>query len=333
MKSRITGSTILVTGGAGLVGSTVVDHLLQHNPHEIRVFDLSEESAPQNLASAMTTGKVRFVAGDIRNADHVDNACEGADFVFHQAAIRVTKCQEAPALAHEVMINGTFHVLSACVKHKVKKVVAASSAIAYGPPEVLPVPESHPLLDRTMYGVAKIANEHLLEAFFRKNELHYVALRYFNIYGPRMNLFGPHTEVLIKWLDQIDDGKPPLIYGDGRQSMDFIFIDDVARANILALLSSASNDVVNVGTGIETNLNQLAKLLLETLNSKFRPEYREARSVNQIPRRFANTKKAKRLLDFEARVELKSGLSQLIEWRRSMKSRSEHSPLQQSLTG
>lgn len=312
---KIEGRVILVTGGAGFVGSTLVNALLPYKPSEIRVLDLSENGAPPNLIQALSSKKVTFLNGDIRNREIVEQAVAGVDYVFHQAAIRVTKCQEVPRLALEVLIDGTFNVLEAATKLGVKKIIAASSAIVYGPPQYLPVDEKHPLLDRTMYGIAKITNEQFLEGFFQKYGIPYVVLRYFNIYGPRMNLFGPHTEVLIKWLDRIDEGQTPLIFGDGKQTMDFVYIDDVVLANVLALESNVTNDVFNVGTGRETSLNELVKLLLRLTKSSLQPEYREARVVNQIPRRFADIKKAARVLGFQSQVSLEEGLAQLITWR------------------
>jgi len=310
-------SRILVTGGAGFIGSAIVDRLLVHEPREIRVLDFIED-APANLTHALASGKVTLIPGDIRNPKVLSEACAGIDYVFHQAAIRVTRCQEEPRLAQEILIDGTFNLLEASVKARVKKVVAASSAIVYGPPEHLPIDEAHPLLDRTMYGIAKIANEHMLEGFFRQYQLSYVVLRYFNVYGPRMNLTGPHTEVLIKWLDRIEEGEAPIIFGDGMQSMDFIYVDDVVNANLLALESPISNDVFNVGTGKGTTLNELAKLLLNLTNSHLPVEYREVRKVNQVLRRFADTRKAAKLLGFQAQITLPEGLKRLIEWRASL---------------
>lgn len=314
-ESAVKDGVFLVTGGAGFVGSTLVDHLVARGAREVRALDFVSESTPANLVGALATGGVSLIQGDLRDPRVVDRACAGVDFIFHQAAIRVTRCQEEPRVAHEILVDGTFNLLEAAVKHRVKKVIAASSAIVYGPPRQLPVPEDHPLLDRTMYGVAKIANELLFEAFYQRDGLPYVLLRYFNVYGPRMNLAGPHTEVLIKWLDRIDEGEAPLLFGDGNQTMDFIDIDDVVRANLLALGSSVTHDVFNVGTGKETSLNELARLLLKLTQSSREPEYRAARSVNQIERRFADPKKALEILGFQAKVNLAEGLRRLMEWR------------------
>lgn len=306
---------ILVTGGAGFVGSNLVDALVLRSPREIRVFDSLQTQVPPNLAQALESKKVALIRGDIRDAQAVEEAVKGVDYIFHQAALRVTQCQEEPRLAQEILIDGTFNVLEAAARHGVKKIVAASSAIVYGCPQRLPVAEDHPLLDRTMYGAAKIMNEYHLEAFFQKHHLPYVVLRYFNIYGPRMNLFGTHTEVMIKWLDRIDEGLSPLIFGDGTQTMDFIYIDDVVRANLLALEGPISRDAFNVGTGRETSLKELARTLLGLTHPSLQVEYREARSVNQIPRRFADTRKASQGLGFRAEVPLGEGLRRLIAWR------------------
>lgn len=315
MTDSIAGSVILVTGGAGFVGSAIVDALLLRNPREIRVLDRTESASPPNLIHALSCRNVTLLRGDVRNQDFLKEATAGVDYIFHQAGLRVTKCQESPRASFEILIEGTFNLLEAAAEQGVKKIVAASSAIVYGRPQYLPVDELHPLLDRTMYGVGKITNEQLLEAFFIKYHLPYIALRYFNVYGPRMNLFGPHTEVLVKWLDRIGEGEAPLILGDGKQTIDMVFIDDVVRANLLALESPLTNDVFNVGTGRETSLNELAKLLLHLTASPLEPEHREAREVNQLPRRFADTRKASQELGFQARVPIEKGLKELIAWR------------------
>jgi UDP-glucose 4-epimerase len=208
-------------------------------------------------------------------------------------------------------------VLESCVQHKVKKIVSASSASVYGDASYLPMDEGHPFNNRTMYGAGKLANEQMLRAFYTTYGLPYVALRYFNIYGPRMDLTGVYTEVLIRWLEAIEEGKPPLIFGDGLQSMDFVYVGDVARANLLALQSHVTDEVMNVGTGVSTNLNQLCDCLLKLTGCSLRPEYREARKLVEVRRRQAATEKAAKLLGFRSTVTLEDGLKQLIEWRNS----------------
>lgn len=214
-------------------------------------------------------------------------------------------------------MTGTLNVLEAALRHKIRKVVAASSASVYGEPSYLPIDEEHPFNNRTLYGGGKIANEQMLRAYYTTFGLPYVAFRYFNVYGPRMDLTGVYTEVLIRWLDAIESGTAPLIFGDGEQSMDFVYVEDVARANLLAMASEATDDVFNVGTGVETNLNQLCAALLKLTGSSLQPQHRPPRVVNNVSRRRATTEKAERVLGFRATVPLEEGLRRLIEWRNS----------------
>jgi UDP-glucose 4-epimerase len=264
-------------------------------------------------------GGVNVIEGDIRDASLVNRATDGVDYVFHQAALRITRCAEHPREAIEVLIDGTLNVLEAALGHKVKKVVAASSASVYGEPSYLPIDESHPFNNRTMYGATKIANEQMLRALHETSGLQYIALRPFNVYGPRMDVTGVYTEVLIRWLDAIETNKPPLIFGDGSQSMDFVYVEDVARANLLAAQSDISDEVFNVGTGVQTSLNELCKLLLTLTGSSSQPEYRGARNVANVQRRRAAIEKADRMLGFRTTVSLDQGLRELIRWREAPK--------------
>jgi UDP-glucose 4-epimerase len=289
---------------------------------EVRVIDNFIRGSWVNLAEAGLRGGVKVIDGDIRDRSLVNQAADGVDYIFHQAALRITRCAEAPREAVEVLIGGTMNVLAAAVEHKVKKVIAASSASVYGEPSYLPIDESHPFNNRTMYGAGKIANEQMLRALNEASGLRYVAFRPFNVFGPRMDTTGAYTEVLIRWLDAIEANKPPLIFGDGHQSMDFVYVGDVARANLLAAQSEISDDVFNVGTGVQTSLNELCDLLLSIMGSSLRPEHREARSVANVQRRRAATDKAEKLLGFKAKVSLEQGLLELIRWRQATTSMS-----------
>lgn len=321
--SRLAGTCCLVTGGAGFVGSTIVDHLLRAGASDIRVIDNFvrgnwsnlQWALDQSLDRSLDQRGVKVIEGDIRNSSLVNRAMEGVDYVFHQAALRITRCAEAPREAVEVLIDGSLNILAAAVQHKVKKIIAASSASVYGEPSYLPIDESHPFNNRTMYGAGKLAMEQMLRAFYETSGLSYIAFRPFNVYGPRMDLTGVYTEVLIRWLDAIEAGKPPLIFGDGLQSMDFVFVDDVARANLLAAESDLNDHVFNIGTGIQTSLNELCEALLRLTDSPLRPEHREARSVANVQRRRAAIDKADALLGFKAAVALQEGLRALVQWR------------------
>ena len=317
--NRIAGTRCLVTGGAGFIGSTIVDQLLDAGAAEIVVLDNFVRGTWSNLAPARERGGVNVIKGDICDAALVDELTEGIDFIFHQAALRITRCAEAPREAVDVLINGTLNVLESAVHHKVKKVVAASSASVYGDPSYLPMDESHPFNNRTIYGAGKIACEQMLRAYCTMYGLNYVAFRYFNVYGPRMDIAGVYTEVLIRWLDALEANQPPLIFGDGTQSMDFVFVGDVARANVLAAQSDVTDEVFNVGTGIQTSLSELCDLLLQLTGSSLRPERREARQVANVQARRAGIEKATRLLGFRAKTSLQEGLQELIRWRHSAK--------------
>jgi UDP-glucose 4-epimerase len=315
----IQGKKILITGGAGFVGSTTADQLLEAGAAEVRVLDNFIRGNLRNLEHAKEIGEVVVIDGDIRDQGTVDNAMRGVDYVIHQAALRITRCAEAPREAVEVLIDGASNVLESAIRHKVKKIVAASSASVYGNPSYLPMDENHPFNNRTLYGAGKIANEQMLRAYYEMFHLPYVAFRYFNIYGPRMDIDGVYTEVLIRWLDAIEAGQPPKIFGDGTQSMDFVFVEDVARINVMGLTSEVADEVFNVGTGVQTTLNELCHLLLQITGSPLKPEYHEARKVNNVQARRAATEKAENLLGFKARVDLEAGLRSLIQWRDQVK--------------
>ena len=317
--NRIAGTRCLVTGGAGFIGSTIVDQLLDAGAAEIIVLDNFVRGSWSNLAAARGRGGVKIVRGDICDAALVDDLVCGMDYVFHEAALRITRCAEAPREAVEVLINGTLNVLESAVRRKVKKVVAASSASVYGDPSYLPMDENHPFNNRTMYGAGKIACEQMLRAYYTTSGLPYTAFRYFNVYGPRMDIVGVYTEVLIRWLDAIEANQAPLIFGDGTQSLDFVYVGDVARANLLASQSDVTDEVFNVGTGLQTSLNELCDLVLDLTGSSLRPEHREVRKVANVQLRRAAVEKAAKLLDFQAKVSLREGLQELIRWRSSAK--------------
>lgn len=309
---------VLVTGGAGVVGSHVVDQLVKEGVDEVVVLDDFSRGRPENLAWASANGPVRVVHGGIRDRRLLAELMSGIDLLFHQAAIRITRCAEEPRLALEVLADGTFNVLEAAVAAGVGRVVAASSASVYGAAERFPTAEDHhPYGNRTLYGAAKAFNEGMLRSFHEMYGLDYVALRYFNVYGPRMDIHGVYTEVLIRWMERIASGQAPLILGDGAQTMDFVYVEDVARANLLAAKAAITDQVVNVASGKETSLAELATLLLEAMGSDLDPEYGPERRVNAVPRRLASTARAERLLGFRAAVGLQEGLRRLVDWWRA----------------
>jgi len=314
--SNLKGKRILITGGAGFIGSAIADQLVAEDVAEIVVLDNLVRGRIDNLADAQASGLVTFVEGDIRDLDAVRRVMDGIDLVFHQAAIRIVQCAEEPRLALEVMVDGTYNVLEAAVDAKVERVVAASSASVYGLAEQFPTTEAHHGYDnRTIYGASKMFNEGLLRSFNEMFGLDYVALRYFNAYGPRMDIHGVYTEVLVRWMERIAAGQPPLILGDGLQTMDFVFVDDIARANVLAARSEVSDRVYNVARGEETSLRDLADALLQVMGrTDLEPEYGPERKVNPVSRRLADTSAGIADLGFEAKVSVTEGLTALVEW-------------------
>jgi UDP-glucose 4-epimerase len=317
----INGANILVTGGCGLIGSTTIDLLLQeHAPGRIVIFDNLNRGTLANVERALNDRRVTLVRGDIRDVDAVRKVTRGMDAVIHMATLRITACAAEPREALGVMCDGSYNVIEAAHEAGVKKFVTASSASVYGLADVFPTPESHhPYNNRTWYGASKVMLEGLLRSFNDMHGFPYVALRYFNVYGPRMDIYGKYTEVLIRWMERIAAGQPPLVLGDGKTTMDFVYIDDVARSNILALRSEVSDEVFNVASGVETSLNELAAALLRVMGSNLRPEYGPERKVNPVSRRLADTSKAERMLGFRAQVSLDEGLRALVGWWRDQK--------------
>jgi UDP-glucose 4-epimerase len=314
----LNGERALVTGGAGTIGSHIVDLLVEAGANEIVVLDNFVRGRRENLSGALASGIVRVVDGDIRDRDLVARLTRGMDVVFHQAAIRITQCAEEPRLALEVLVDGSYNVVEAAAQEGVRRVVAASSASIYGLAETFPTTEDHhPYANDTLYGAAKAFNEGLLRSFHAMTGLDYVALRYFNVYGPRMDVHGLYTEVLIRWMERIAEGLPPLIFGDGMQTMDFIHVEDIARANILAATADVTDEVFNIASGEETSLAELARSLLDVMGSPLSTQFGPERSVNKVPRRLADTSRARDRLGFEAQIGLEQGLTGLVDWWRA----------------
>jgi UDP-glucose 4-epimerase len=316
---ELKGARALVTGGAGFVGSHIVEQLIEAGAAHVAVVDDFTRGRLENLRSVSGSAALEVIEGDICEASVIDRASVGSDYIFHQAALRITQCAEDPVRAVKVMIEGTQNVLESAVRHGVAKVLVASSASVYGEPAVLPMRESDAFNNRTIYGAAKIANEQMSRAYAEMYGLRYLALRPFNVYGPRMDAFGVYTEVMIRWLERLGRGEAPLIFGDGAQTMDFVYAGDVARAYLLAATSDATDDVLNVGSGTETSLTELCYLLCEAAgHPNLVPIYAEARKVNGVTRRRASTEHARDSIGFEAQVGLREGLQELVSWYHSL---------------
>ena len=313
--NKVKDSVILVTGGAGFIGSYVVEELLQLEPKEIRIIDNFIRGSEANMKSFRNNPLLTFVNGDIRDIALMEELITGCNYVFHMAALRINACAANPAQGFDVMMKATFQLAELCVKHKVKKVIYSSSASVYGLAQHFPTPETdNPYNNQTFYGAAKMWGEQLFRSFKFMYGLDYVALRYFNAYGPRMDTDGKYTEVMIRWLDCIRDGKAPLIYGDGSTSMDFVYVKDIAKANIAALQADVSDESFNIGNQEETSLKQLLEVLLIVNQSELKPEYREENTINPVSRRLADISKARLLLEFVPSILLEKGLKELSEW-------------------
>lgn len=316
--TALNGAVVLVTGGAGTIGSTIVDQLLGAGVAEIRILDNLVRGRRANLAAALLDPRVDLVEGDIRDRNLVRDLTAGCSLVVHEAAIRITQCAEDPRLALEVLVDGSFNVLEAAVQAKVDKVVAASSASVYGLADDFPTGERHHHHNNdTFYGAAKSFNEGMLRSFHAMYGLNYVALRPFNVYGPRMDIHGVYTEVLIRWMERIANGQSPLIFGDGSQTMDFVNTVDIARAHVLAAASDITEGVYNVASGTETSLAELAHALLRAMDSELPLEHGPERKVNGVTRRLADTDAAARDLGFRAEIDLPTGLRDLVAWWRT----------------
>ncbi|WP_375686963.1 SDR family NAD(P)-dependent oxidoreductase [Pseudooceanicola sp. LIPI14-2-Ac024] len=316
--SILTNARVLVTGGAGFVGSHIIDALLGEGCAEITAIDNMVRGRPANLAAALRDPRVKIIEGDIRDHALMERLVAQSDVVFHQAALRITHCAAEPDQAMEVMVDATYDLLMLCVTHKVRRVVMASSASIYGDAAHFPTTEDEPPYpNRTLYGAAKSFGEGLLRSLNDMYELDYVALRYFNVYGPRMDIHGKYTEVMVRWMERVAAGKPPLIFGDGAQTMDLIDVRDVARANILAAKAPVSDAVYNVGSQTETSLKQLAHIMTREMGRPdLVPEHVEERSVNPVTRRIASAVAARSDLGFAAAIPVDAGLRDLIAWWR-----------------
>lgn len=312
----LTGSRIAVIGGAGLVGSHIVDQLIDTDVGNIVVFDNFVRGTRRNLDLASRNPKVTIVAGDVRDRGALRHLLQDIDYVFLLTALWLGECVAQPRDALDVNVVGIYNVIELCQELGIKKVIYSSSASVYGDALQVPMTEEHPFNNRTFYGATKIAGEQFLRAFYDMHKLNYVGLRYMNVYGPRMDYKGTYVSVIMKVLDRIEQGLPPVIFGDGSQSYDFVHVSDVARANILALQSEATDEFFNIGTGTRTTINDLVAILLRLTGSSLQPEYRPQAHMF-VTHRVGSTEKAERLLDFRATIPLVEGLQSVVEWRRA----------------
>ena len=312
---------VLVIGGAGFIGSHLVDQLLAEPVREIVVLDNFVRGARHNLDAALDDERVSLVEGSIADVELLEELMAGTDYVWLLAALWLYECVHEPRAAIEINCVGTFNVIDAAHRAGVRKVVFSSSASVYGDAVFTPMTENHPFNNRTMYGATKIAGEQFFRAYNQQHGLDYVGLRYMNVYGPRMDYKGTYVSVIMKVLDKLDARERPVIFGDGSQAYDFVHVEDVARANILAMKSVASDVNLNIGTGVKTTIKQLVEVLLEESGSDIEPEYRADEQMF-VTHRVGATEQAERLLGFRANRPYREGLRSVIEWRRSDQRRS-----------
>jgi UDP-glucose 4-epimerase len=330
----ISGKRFLVVGGAGLIGSHLVDQLVKTDVAEIIVYDNFFRGSLDNLKDAFADPRVSIFphGGDILHTDILEKAMYGMDGVFHLAALWILQCHEYPETAFEVNVRGTFNVIMAAIKQKVKRVVFSSSASVYGDALEVPMTEDHAYNNFTLYGASKIAGEHFFKSLGRRYGLEWVGLRYMNVYGARQDYKGAYTAVMHKVLDRIEVGERPIVFGDGSQQYDFVYVTDCARANVLAMQADASGECYNVGTGRGTTIKELTELLLRLSDSRLQVQYEPA-GVTFVTNRIGSTEKAERELGFKAVVGLEEGMLSLIEWRRhdmaSMRAKRRHAPVWQ----
>ncbi len=316
--AEIRGKRILVIGGAGLIGSHVVDQLLQRDVGSVTVYDDFCRGTTKNLAGALEDPRCRVfeVGGNVLHPDILGAAVKEADMVVHLAALWLLQCHEYPRSAFDVNVRGTFNVLEACRDHGVERLVYSSSASVYGDAREIPMTEAHPFDNQTFYGATKIAGEAMCTAFGARYGLSWAGLRYMNVYGPRQDYKGAYIAVIMKILDRLDAGLPPLVYGDGQQSYDFVYVGDVARSNVCALESDATGHAYNVGTGKGTSIEALTQTIIELVGSSQQIQYEPA-GQTFVTHRIGSTEAATRDLGFSYEVELEEGLQKLIEWRRA----------------
>ena len=316
----LTDKRVMLIGGAGLVGSHIVDQLVEEPVAEIVVYDNFIRGTRENLAASMHSPKVRVVEASMTDRDRLRREMTNIDGVFLLASLWLGECVNDPRQAWEVNTLGTWNVVEACREAGVKRIVYSSSASVYGNALFTPMTEEHPFNNRTTYGATKIANEQMLRAIYEQHKLPYVGMRYMNIYGPRMDYEGTYVSVIMKVLDKIFAGERPVVFGDGSQVYDFIHVADVARANVLGMKAECADENFNIGMGVGTSITELVQMLLELTASPLEIEY-HPQALSFVTHRIGSIEKAERLLGFRATVALREGLKSVLEWRALASSR------------
>lgn len=315
----IRGKKLVVVGGAGLIGSHTVDSLLNEDVGEVIIYDNFARGRMENISSALKDPRVSVfdIGGDISQTDILEVALDGADGVFHFAALWLLQCHEFPRSAFDVNIRGTFNVMEACIKKGIKRLVYSSSASVYGDAVREPMDEDHPFNNQNFYGATKIAGEAMLRAFHYRYQLNFVGLRYMNVYGPRQDYHGAYIAVIMKMLDAIDQGKGPTVLGDGKEAFDFVAVEDCAAANVRAMKADTVDRFYNVGTGRRTSLKELAEMLLKLTGCEQPIRYAPRSQATLVRNRIGCPKRASTEIGFNASIDLMEGLRRLIDWRSS----------------
>jgi UDP-glucose 4-epimerase len=320
---KLKGSKVLVIGGAGFIGSFVVSELLKNDVKEVVIYDNFARGKSDNIVESLKDPRcsVYPFGGDIRDTDILDTAMQGVDYVFHLAAMWLLHCKDYPRTAFDVNIRGTFNVLEACVKNNVKKLISSSSASVYGDAAEVPMTEGHPFNNKNFYGATKIAGEAMATAFNDRYGLEVVSLRYMNVYGPGQDQHAVYSGVVPIMLNKIEEGEQPVINGDGSQAYDFIYVDDIAKANLAALESDVKIGNYNVGTEVQTTIKQLCDTILDLKNSQLKVKYvpysaDDSRAL--VQNRIGSRQKAENELGFLYNDSLREGLQKLINWRKSV---------------
>lgn len=314
---NLTGKKLVIVGGAGLIGSHTVDCLLKEDVKEVLIYDNFLRGSRENLNQSLSDPRVKIydVGGDVMQTDILQSAFEGADGVFHLAALWLLQCHEYPRSAFDVNVRGTFNVMEACIAKGVKRLVYSSSASVYGDAIREPMEEDHPFNNQNFYGATKICGEAMLRAFYHRYKLNFVGLRYMNVYGPRQDYHGAYIAVIMKMLDAIDKGQSPTIMGDGSEAFDFVAVEDCGLANVCAMKADTVDQFYNVGTGKRTSLKQLAEMLLDLTGCDKAITYAPRSQATLVRNRIGSPKKASSEIGFTSAIDLREGLQRLIDWR------------------
>lgn len=301
--------TVFFTGGAGFVGLAVVPMLLDRG-YKVRIFDNMFRGDRDAVARLAATGDVELIDQDVRYGGAVHQAMKGCSHVIHFAAVSINKSQSDPYESMDINMIGNHNVIAAAADHGVRRLVFASSASVYGDPKKLPMHEDDELSPLTPYCISKRAGEDLLGFYQRRADLSWIALRFFNVYGPGQKTTAYYTSVINHFVNRLRRGEAPVIDGNGEQSMDFIHVHDIARATVLALEADQANLPINVGTGIDTSIAELARILIDAVGTDVEPVF-NPRDV-LVSRRAADITRAREVLGFEPTIAVRDGMTDLI---------------------